>query len=195
MRERTVSLLFLVATLLVTSFQVGAQEIRARGEITVERVIIDAHVTDAAGNPILGLEPKDFRVRVDGKLAEVESVDWIGAGSELGALGSELESNSPEPRAPSSEPAPRGRLLIFFFQNDFARERVIGHMRMIAYATEMLDTLLPGDRVAVMQFDSHLKLRIDFTSDKEKLAEAIRESLLIDIPPPVEEGEPSLAEH
>src|ERR1700756_1731445 len=46
-------------------------------QITVERILVDTRVTDDHGNPITGLKPADFRVRVDGKLAAVESAEWI----------------------------------------------------------------------------------------------------------------------
>ncbi len=42
-------------------------------QITVERIIIDAHVTKYDGTPITGLTAGDFKVKVDGKTAEVES--------------------------------------------------------------------------------------------------------------------------
>ena len=38
-------------------------------KITVERILIDARVTDSYGNPITGLKPANFRVRIDGKAA------------------------------------------------------------------------------------------------------------------------------
>ena len=70
---------------------------------------------------------------------------------------------------------------MFFFQTDFGRAtaRVKGQMRMIAHANDFLETLLPTDRVAVVQFDSHLKVRQDFTDDREKLRDAITNSLLV----------------
>ena len=46
-------------------------------KITVERILVDARVTDSVGNPITGLKPADFHVRIDGKPARVESADWI----------------------------------------------------------------------------------------------------------------------
>lgn len=149
-----------------------AQDIRARGEITVSRIIIDAHVIDDRGFPLEDLRPSDFRVLIDGKRAEIETLEWIDA-TEAG-LEPEL--------AAEVDNAPRGRLLVFFFQTDFARapSRVSGQMKMIHYAIKFLDTLLPNDRVAVVQFDSHLKVRLDFTDDREKLKEAITRSLRIE---------------
>jgi VWFA-related protein len=174
-----------ILTLVLLPCAALAQEIRARGEVTVERIIIDAHVIDSRGYPIEDLRPSDFRVLIDGKPAEVEAVEWIPA--DRGVSPAEIEEQEPgsAPRA--------GRLLVFFFQTDFQRARVIGQIRMIAHAIEFLETLLPNDRVAVVQFDSHLKVRQDFTADREKLRKAITKSLLInEVPPPERVAVPSL---
>jgi hypothetical protein len=80
-----------------------------------------------------------------------------------------------------SEPEPRqGRFFIYFIQTDFAKEtsRIRGQMHFLRYADELVDMLLPGDRVAVLSFDSHLKLRADFTGDREQIKAAMRDSLL-----------------
>lgn len=167
--------------------------------ITVERILIDARVTDPAGEPVLGLTPDEFRVRIDGKVAKVESVDWIpetAAARELASAerpeGEVLEETVPASSAtPSShdtieEPQPQGRLLVFVFQTDFARHtsRIGGQMKVMSYIDDMLETLEPEDRVAVLSYDSHLKFRLDFTNEKAKIREAMRGALLIDDPPP-----------
>jgi hypothetical protein len=38
-----------------------------REEARVERVVVDAYVTDSRGDPIPGITTSDFRVRVDGR--------------------------------------------------------------------------------------------------------------------------------
>jgi VWFA-related protein len=53
-------------------------------------------------------------------------------------------------------------------------------MRMIEHAKKFLSTLTSDDLVAVVQFDSKLKVLEDFTNDREKLEEAIERSLEID---------------
>lgn len=152
--------------------------------ITVERVIVDARVTLANGEPILGLTAKDFDVRVDGVKAKVESAEWIpetAAAREIAGLD--------EPQAAPNEsmdvPAPKGRLLIFFFQTDFARNaaRTSGEMKIMSYADQIVDSLEDGDRVAIFSYDSHLKFRLDFTDDKDRIREVMRECLSTDEPP------------
>jgi VWFA-related protein len=168
------------AVLLLLAVTANAQEIR--DTITVERILIDVRVTGLGGDPIPNLEPKDFRVRIDKVPATVESVEWIpeSAGArELAALDKETAKTSLD------VPAPQGRLLIFFFQTDFAREslRIRGQMKILPFADQLLDSLEPEDRVAVVSFDSHLKFRLDFSDDRDAIRKAMRESLAIDDPP------------
>ncbi|MGA7617450.1 MAG: hypothetical protein WBX15_19980 [Thermoanaerobaculia bacterium] len=166
--------------LMATAALAQQPEIRAQEEITVERLVIDARIIDSHGNPIEGLTRKDVRVRVDGRPAEVEAVEWVSEDKPLDT-GAGAE---PEKEEIHGVPIPRGRLLVFFFQTDFQRQRVKGEMRILSYAKNLLGTLGPEDRVAVVSFDSHLKLRQDFTSDHRKIETAIDEALRIDEPPP-----------
>lgn len=91
-------------------FVVSAQE-----TITVERVLVDARVTAFDGAPIRGLEPKDFRVRIDGKDAVVESVVWVPET----AVAREQVTSKLEA---SAAPPPAGRVMVFLVQTDFARD-------------------------------------------------------------------------
>src|SRR5438477_3883575 len=83
-------------------------------------------------------------------------------------------------------PAPRGRLLIFFFQTDFARHysRVSGQMAILQKIDSLLEWLEPDDRVAVLSFDSHLKFRLDFSDDKHRIEAAMKDALATDEPGP-----------
>jgi hypothetical protein len=75
---------------------------------------------------------------------------------------------------------------VLFIQTDFARvkERVLGQMKFNFMSDKIVKALGPYDRVAVLSHDSHLKFRRDFTADHESIRSAVRESLLIDYPPP-----------
>lgn len=164
-------------------FLVSAQA-QVADKISVERVIVDARVTDDHGEPITDLTAADFRVRIDGKPVNVESVEWIpetAAARGLASIGTQEESPDPD-----KQPAPAGRLLVLFIQTDFARNavRIGGQMHVINYADELVDSLEPEDKVAVLQYDSHLKFRLDFTDDKPRIKAAVRDALAIDEPPP-----------
>ena len=103
--------------------------------ITVERILIDARVTLGSGDPVMHLGVNDFKVRIDGRPAKVESVEWIpdtAAGRELADI-----DKTPQ-REPSGVdiPEPQGRLIVVFFQTDFSREdvRIRGQMKILGFA-------------------------------------------------------------
>jgi VWFA-related protein len=174
MKLSVAALLFLAA---VTP--AGAQEIRSQMEITVERMLLDIYVTDRKGEPITDLDASNFRVRVDGVDAVIDGAQFVDM-TALPDLDAPIDPESGE--ILYSNP---GRLLIFFFQTDPSRvnSRVTGQMAMLRQAKQFLATLGPQDRVAVVQFDSHLKVREDFTNDHDVVERAIDESLKIDRPP------------
>jgi hypothetical protein len=83
---------------------------------------------------------------------------------------------------PEAPPAPSadspGRLVVFFVQADNnAPSRVRGHLRTLPFTRELLDALQPADRVAVVSFDSHLKLWLDFTRDHAPVPAAIWQAI------------------
>ncbi len=166
-----------------------------REEARVERVVVDAYVTGSDGEPMPDLTVANFRLFVDGLPAPLESAEWIAAemaevpaivGAEPGREGTET---SALPAAP-----PPGRLLILFFQTSFEPTRLIGFLRMAIQAHRFVSQLLPSDRVAVVSFDSHLKLRQDFTSDHEKIDQAIDQAIRTGPPPPPDpQADPVLA--
>ncbi|MBP7798235.1 MAG: VWA domain-containing protein [Thermoanaerobaculaceae bacterium] len=160
-------------------------------EVVVRRVMADVRVVDGKGQAIRGLTADNFRVFVDGLPALLDSVEWI-EGTEPYA-----EGLAPEVAAQAGvEAAPKGRLVVFFFQAGFQGVRLTGHMRMKGRAVKVLEGLKPEDYVAVVSYDSHLKLRVDFTTSREIVKSAIHDAILsgkVDRLPP---GEfPSLATH
>lgn len=171
---------FLVALALVAP-TLAAQEPRAAEQITVERILIDARVTDYSYEPVVGLTAEDFVVRVDGKPAKVESVVWIPE-----TIGARIAAGIDEEDVDTERAPPRGRLFIYFVQTDFAREpsRLGGQLAFLPFARKMIDDLEPGDRVAVISFDSHMKFQLDFTDDKSEIEFALKRSVLTSEPPP-----------
>src|ERR1051325_9975641 len=117
-------------------FAASMQQPQLQEQITVERVIVDARVTDAEGNPITGLKPSDFKVTIDGKPAKVEAADWTPAPEtqrEIDETAGAAAAPGPAP-TPSNPQPQRGRLLVFLYQTDFARNsvRVRGPMQLPA---------------------------------------------------------------
>jgi len=164
-------------------------QLRVREHVEVPRVVLDVRVVDSRGEPILGLTAADFRVLLDGQPAALESVEWV-SGTRPYAEGLTPQ----EAAAVGGLAAPVGRLIVYFFQTDFASVRLNGLMGLKARAIQLLDTLTPEDRVAVVSFDSHLKLRQDFTDDRTALTRAIHDAILFGREPEIPPGPfPSLA--
>jgi len=171
---------------------------QVKEQITVERILIDARVTNDSGDPVLGLTRDDFRVKIDGKLAAVESAEWIPESALARDLAS-IDVDAPkkdEINTSLDQPTPRGRLLVFFFQTDFARtpSRAQGQQQILSMADQWLDWIEEDDRVAVFSFDSHLKFHLDFSGDKQRIRDAMERALYTDEPlPPRTVPMPSLA--
>jgi VWFA-related protein len=150
--------------------------------VDVERVLVDVRVVDSFGQPVLGLTTDDFRVKIGGKPVAVQSITWVG-----GAKSSEtaVPVQAEQARA-SNEANPLGRLIVFLFQKDLEPSRIMGFMRMLIEAQNILDDLTPNDRVAILSFDYHLKVWIDFTNDRERLLQVLNRGILFEDPRPVE---------
>jgi len=180
-----------VAAVLAGPFVRAQQPPRFGERVDVARIIVDARVLDDRGNPIPGLAPDDFKVAIDGKAARVETATWIGGRDT--AVGP-APRESPPISSPDA-PVGAGRLIVFLFQKDLEPSRIVGSMRMLLKSRDFLGTLAPNDRVAVLSFDSNLKIWTDFTNDRERLDAVFGHDLLLARPPasqPV--SMPSLAE-
>lgn len=155
-------------------------------EVVVGRVLVNTHVLGRDGNPVPNLGLDDFRVEIDGKPARLESAEWVeeatGSGSTT-VLSAAGEVGAPEP----------GRLIVLLFQWEVASQKQIGFVRMQRQASSFVRGIHPGDRVAVLLFDSRLWLVQDFTSDRDALAAAV-ESVLARRTRPGDGLEPSLAD-
>jgi len=156
--------------------------------VAVERVVLDLRIVDGKGRPIPDLAPTDVRVQVDGHEAVVDSLRWVsGTTPYASGLTPELAARV------GVTPGPPGRLIVFFFQKDMHGSRLSGLMRMKTEARKLLDSLEPGDRVAVASFDTQLRLWTDFTDDRELLHRVVHRSVLMEsAPAEVSPGTPSL---
>lgn len=145
--------------------------------INVALDTIVVRVVDGGGRPILGLAPEDFRLTVHGREIPVTAVDWVSSTPE--ATAPEAESAEFEPWLPA-EPSARtaSKLVVFFVQADLNPTRISGQLRLRPYTRELVASLAPSDRVAVVSFDSHLKLWLDFTTDREGVLEAVDRAMV-----------------
>jgi VWFA-related protein len=145
-------------------------EARFTGELEVVEVLLDALVTDAAGNVILGLGPEDFVVEEEGREVAVESATFYSNRRLLGS--------SAAPAAGGGETVDRHFVLLFHLPPPAAAGRQAQRRLRLAEAGErsvawLVEELLPGDRVAVATFGSRLVLHQDFSRDRQATAQAI----------------------
>jgi VWFA-related protein len=146
--------------------------------VDVKRILIDARVVDDAGRPLRDLSAGDFAVKIGGRPARVDTVQWVSGTAE-----DPVETLPAARIGTDAEPIP-GRLIVYVFQKSFERGRMPGLMRMLMESREFLDTLTPRDRIAVMSFDSRLRIWLDFTSDRERVAAVLRHGILFETPAP-----------
>jgi len=150
--------------------------------VETSRVVLEVRVTDSAGRPSPSLTPEDFRLEVDGRGVAVESTVWV---AEVPSV--------PRTLAPTASPGPTlstGRLVVLLFQKDFEGSRLRGLLRAIGQAKELLAPLSPRDRVAVLSYDSHLRLHLDFTPDLDAVRRILDESVLLRWPVPLPPSDP-----
>jgi VWFA-related protein len=170
---------------------VHAQQPRFNERVDVARIIIDARVLDDRGNPVHGLTSEDFIVTIDGKTVRVETAMWVGERT----AGINAVPKTQSPGAGTTAPLRPGRLIVFLFQKDLEPSRIVGLMRMLLSSRNLLDTLTPEDRVAILSFDSHLKIWTDFTNDRDTLSRVLGHGVLFERPAKVRPlSAPSLVE-
>ena len=152
-------------------------------EITVALFSVVARIVDSRGEPLLGLEPGDLIARIGAQEVPILSLDWLSSHHRP----SEVPSDDlAEQRAPALAgdltivPAgadPAGRLVVLFLQVDLEPSRIAGHLKILPDVEDLLRALHPEDRVAIVSFDSHLKLWLDFTRDRDAAFATLREAI------------------
>ena len=154
--------------------------------VDVSRVLIDVRVIGDEGEPVAGLGPDDFEVRIGGEPVDVESALWLGA--------EEPDAADEPDRAPlpstgfTAVLAPRDRrqLVVFFVQKSLEADRALGLLRLLQDSDRLLAGIGPDDRVAVVSFEHHFKLWLDFTADLERAREVLAWDVMHENPPVLE---------
>jgi VWFA-related protein len=179
-----------LAMVAVVSVPGRAQEPKPFTErVDVHRVLLDVRVTDGLGQPLEDLSKTDFIVRIDGKPVPVESAAWV-----TGALRSS-ETGTVPAGSPSGTTMPgiEGRLVVFLIQKDLEPSRIVGLMQLLIDARPFFAAFTPRDRLAVLSFDSRLRIWSDFTNDLERVRALLQHGILMSEPAAlVESKAPSL---
>jgi len=141
--------------------------------IEVQEVLLDVLVTDAQGNPVVGLTPEDFVVTEDGEPVDLTGVTFYSS-SELIGGAEEIEA-----RGAAIDTVPRDRYFILLIEDqrkhqDGGIDLLSQQLRAAREAKRWLgEELAPADWVAVLSYDFKLKLHQDFTRDRAAVAAAI----------------------
>jgi VWFA-related protein len=160
------------AALLLASLPLFAQQTKpAYGEkVDVNVVLVDATVTDAKGNQILGLGKDDFTVTENGQPQAIESVDYF--------TNRKLLTDREQNAAFKVERVREERYFVFFFDKP-EQGQLFDRIRQArdAAANFVDHEMRAEDRVAIVAHDVRLKVFSDFSADKAQLHKALDEVL------------------
>ena len=96
----------LAALLLLAAGESAAQPQPFIERVDVARVVIDVRVVDDDGQPIPGLTPENFEVRIDEEPVRVETALWVGSdeaeGAAVEAVRAADAADSPDPESPGA---------------------------------------------------------------------------------------------
>ena len=169
-------------TLAVSAGLAAQQQPPLVERVDVSRVMIDVRVIGDEGEPVAGLEPDDFDVRIGGEPVDVESALWLGAddADETDDV-DETDGADETDRAPLAStgfaavlaPLDRRQLVVFFVQKSLEADRALGLLRLLQDADRLLAGVGPDDRVAVVSFEHHFKIWLDFTADLERARDVL----------------------
>lgn len=169
-------LFLLLSSILICVTPLTAQEeeepqttIRERLEVT--EVLLDVVVTDRAGNIIIGLGPQDFTIQDGEREITAKSATFYSNRRfvESGAAAARL--------GVSPDEVPSDRYFIFFFHDQRYEDPTL--------TSNILDALrwtkdwvryesLANDWIAVLSYDTKLKVQQDFTNNREELYQALQ---------------------
>ena len=145
---------------------VGAQQPELpRFRSAVELTPMDVGVYDDRGQPVEGLKPEDFVVRVDGAPRRVVNATWIPLEAPPGPA-----VKPPPDGYSSNDNATGGRLIVLVIDQPNIR---FGGTRTIRRAANgFIDRLQPADRAAVIGIGPGSP-SVGFTADRPRLKKAI----------------------
>jgi len=142
-------------------------------QVQVDVVNVDVFVTDKDGNPVSGLQKKDFEIREDGKRVDISNFDEVDRGAPAPAQ----TSLPPDPEMPSMEltvgAAPADALQLVVYVDNF-NLRPANRARVLRQLREFLTReLRPSDRVMLVTYDLGMQVRLPFTADRSALGRAL----------------------
>jgi VWFA-related protein len=154
-----------------------------RFETSTDLVIVDVTVRDRSGNLIEGLKKEDFAVLEDGKPQTISvfeyqslALDPLPPRTLVPRPPAPVEAPITQDPTPKTQPPTRyrdKRLLVLFF--DFSSMPPADQIRAQQSALKFLsEKMTSSDVVSILTFSTRLKVVQEFTEDRQKLAEIIR---------------------
>jgi VWFA-related protein len=175
---RCARLALVAVSVILSAPPAPAQVPQVAERVEVARVVVDLHVFDAAGRPITDLTAGDIRLWVDGTPVRVESLRWTTTA--VIDRGTAPPASARDPAAAVGERVlPSGRLIVLFVQKDLEPSRLEGTVDLLRRAQGFVDGLRPEDWIAVLSFEHHLDLRLDFTRDRAAIRGMLARHLLL----------------
>ncbi|HEX6864506.1 MAG TPA: VWA domain-containing protein, partial [Thermoanaerobaculia bacterium] len=134
----------------------------------VNVVNVDVYVTDEKGQPVSGLDKRDFELYEDGKRVEITNFEAVDRAASAGAPAA--PAPSPQSEAPAA--SPDGLHLVIYVDNfnlhSGNRARAVQQLRQF-----LLQQLVPGDEVMIATYDLGVNVRLPFTGDPAQIARAL----------------------
>lgn len=170
-------------------------------QVSVSLQTVVTRVIDRRGKPVLNLKPEDLVAKVGGVEVPIYAVDWYTGTSNSPARDGDASSDDAEdglqdwrqaltPQEVQQIIEATDRLVVIFVQVGHHQvvtldeTYVSGHLKLLPHLRKMLDELDPEDRVAVVSYDSRLKVWLDFTLDREAVNDAIYDGIGFGKPDP-----------
>lgn len=141
----------------------------------IDLVTIDVRVVDASGNPVAGLRPEDFAIRVDGRARRAVTAQFVdySASSGAGPGGTLDVAGRPLPLAPAAPAAAPLPARTIFLLVDEANIRAGSARFAVDAAVAFIDRVLAQDRVGLLTIPFS-STRIEATTDRGSLKQALQ---------------------
>lgn len=142
-------------------------------QIQVDVVNVDVFVTDKDGNPVTGLERKDFEIREDGKRVEITNFEVVDRGAAPAAAASAPQAPPAMSPAAATQAVPSDAMqLVVYIDN--SNIRPANRARVLRQLRDFLTRELQADdRVMLATYDLGLQVRVPFTADRAALGRAL----------------------